>query len=63
VDFFHVRQGQPQTSENVAINNFQDLPARQQAKALLNVLQQNVQQYRLLSAKSSFEPQDRAESW
>jgi hypothetical protein len=46
------------TPENVAIHNFQAIyVSPQQAKALLNVLQQNVQQYETAFGEIKLEPQ------
>jgi hypothetical protein len=45
------------TPENVAIHNFQGVyVSPQQAKALLNVLQQNVQQYETAFGEIKLEP-------
>ena len=58
-DFFLMFGRVNQTSpENVAINNFQGIYlSPQQAKALLNVLQQNVQQYESAFGEIKLEPQ------
>lgn len=46
------------TPENVSIHNFQAIyVSPQQAKALLNVLQQNVQQYETAFGEIQLEPQ------
>ena len=58
-DFFLMFGRVNQTSpENVAIHNFQGIyVSPQQAKALLNVLQQNVQQYETAFGEIKLEPQ------
>jgi len=58
-DFFLMFGRVNQTSpENVAIHNFQGIyVSPQQAKALLNVLQQNVQQYESAFGEIKLEPQ------
>ena len=58
-DFFLMFGRVNQTSpENVAIHNFQGVYlSPQQAKALLNVLQQNVQQYESAFGEIKLEPQ------
>jgi flagellar protein FlaG len=58
-DFFLMFGRVNQTSpENVAIHNFQGVyVSPQQAKALLNVLQQNVQQYETAFGEIRLEPQ------
>lgn len=58
-DFFLMFGRVNQTSpENVAIHNFQGVyVSPQQAKALLNVLQQNVQQYETAFGEIKLEPQ------
>jgi hypothetical protein len=57
-DFFLMFGRVNQTSpENVAIHNFQGIyVSPQQAKALLNVLQQNVQQYESAFGEIKLEP-------
>jgi hypothetical protein len=58
-DFFLMFGRVSQTSpENVAIHNFQGIyVSPQQAKALLNVLQQNVTQYETAFGEIKLEPQ------
>ena len=58
-DFFLMFGRVNQTSpDNVAIHNFQGIyVSPQQAKALLNVLQQNVQQYETAFGEIKLEPQ------
>jgi uncharacterized protein DUF3467 len=58
-DFFLLFGRVNQTSpDNVAIHNFQGVyVSPQQAKALLNVLQQNVQQYETAFGEIKLEPQ------
>jgi flagellar protein FlaG len=59
--FFMFGRVSQAASDNVAIQNFQGIyVSQQQAKALLNVLQQNVTQYETAFGEIKLEPQSGA---